>query len=254
MLAWIYDVLFLALFAFAAVLSWRKGFLAGLMELIGAVLGVGVAVWASRALAPAVYTQFLSGSVTEKVQAAVAQSGGDLAAAVQALHILRVGDLPVGDVPVDVQALPLLFGNLLVHGHPRIVYRPHGRLRGGHEELRQVDVGPRLREHPADAVAPVGKRTGIIQDEVVNAVHIPVGEHLGHQPLGCVLQGGDVHHRQVPSACGLIHPCAYARCHGCPAGLDLLQMIVEEPLPLPVVYLRALREQPVRQDGLVVPV
>ena len=91
MLAWIYDVLFLALFAFAAVLSWRKGFLAGLMELIGAVLGVAVAVWASRALAPAVYTQFLSGSVTEKVQAAVAQSGGDLAAAVQALDFLPDG-------------------------------------------------------------------------------------------------------------------------------------------------------------------
>lgn len=86
--AWMYDVLFLALFAFAAVLSWRKGFLAGLIELIGAVLGVGVAVWASRALAPAVYAQFLSGSVTEKVQAAVAQSGGDLAAAVQGLDFL----------------------------------------------------------------------------------------------------------------------------------------------------------------------
>ena len=40
-MAWIYDLIFLALFAYAAASSWRKGFLAGLTELIGAVLGVG---------------------------------------------------------------------------------------------------------------------------------------------------------------------------------------------------------------------
>lgn len=87
-MAWIYDLLFLAVFAFAAVASWRKGFLAGLTELIGAVLGVGIAVWASRTLAPPIYDQFVSGSVSEKVEAAVSQSGGDLAAAVQTLDFL----------------------------------------------------------------------------------------------------------------------------------------------------------------------
>lgn len=87
-MAWIYDLLFLAVFAFAAVASWRKGFLAGLTELIGAVLGVGIAVWASRTLAPPIYDQFVSGSVSEKVETAVAQSGGDLAAAVQSLDFL----------------------------------------------------------------------------------------------------------------------------------------------------------------------
>lgn len=87
-MAWIYDLLFLALFAYAAVASWRKGFLAGLTELIGAVLGVGIAVWASRALALPIYEQFVSGSVSEKVETAVAQSGGDLAAAVQGLDFL----------------------------------------------------------------------------------------------------------------------------------------------------------------------
>ena len=39
----VYDFIFLAVFSFAAVKSWQKGFLAGLTELIGAVLGVGIA-------------------------------------------------------------------------------------------------------------------------------------------------------------------------------------------------------------------
>lgn len=63
-MAWIYDLIFLAVFAFAAVASWQKGFLASLTELIGAVLGVGIAVWASRTLAPPIYDQFVSGSVS----------------------------------------------------------------------------------------------------------------------------------------------------------------------------------------------
>ena len=86
--SFIYDLLFLAVFSFAAVKSWQKGFLAGLAELIGAVLGVGIAVWGSRTLAPGIYEKFLSGTVTEKVEAAVAQSGGDIAAAVQGLDFL----------------------------------------------------------------------------------------------------------------------------------------------------------------------
>lgn len=84
----IYDLLFLAVFSFAAVKSWQKGFLAGLAELIGAVFGVGVAVWGSRTLAPGIYEKFLSDTVTEKVETAVAQSGGDIAAAVQGLDFL----------------------------------------------------------------------------------------------------------------------------------------------------------------------
>ena len=84
----IYDLLFLAVFSFAAVKSWQKGFLAGLTELIGAVLGVGIAVWGSRTLAPGIYEKFLSDTVTEKVETAVAQSGGDIAAAVQGLDFL----------------------------------------------------------------------------------------------------------------------------------------------------------------------
>ena len=86
--ALIYDFLFLAIFSFAAVKSWQKGFLAGLTELVGAVLGVGVAVWGSRTLAPEVYTRFFSDSVTARVNEAVAQSGGDIAAALQQLDFL----------------------------------------------------------------------------------------------------------------------------------------------------------------------
>ena len=86
--ALVYDFIFLAVFAFAAVKSWQKGFLAGLTELVGAVLGVGVAVWGSRTLAPEVYSRFFGDAVANRVDQAVAQSGGDLAAAVQKLDFL----------------------------------------------------------------------------------------------------------------------------------------------------------------------
>lgn len=86
--ALVYDLLFLALFAFAAVRGWHKGFLAGLIELVGAVLGVGAAVWASNQLARPCYDLFLSDTVNERVTQAVSQSGGDLAAAVQGLDFL----------------------------------------------------------------------------------------------------------------------------------------------------------------------
>ena len=84
----LYDILFLIVFSFAAVKSWQKGFLAGLAELIGAVLGVGIAVWGSRALAPEIYQRFFSDAIANKVDQAVAQSGGDMAAAVQGLDFL----------------------------------------------------------------------------------------------------------------------------------------------------------------------
>ena len=46
--ALVYDVIFLVVFSFAAVKSWQKGFLAGLTELVGAVLGVGLCVLGFR--------------------------------------------------------------------------------------------------------------------------------------------------------------------------------------------------------------
>ena len=58
----VYDLLFLIVFAVVAVCSWHKGFLASLAELIGAVFGVGIAVWASQTAAPQIYEKFLSAS------------------------------------------------------------------------------------------------------------------------------------------------------------------------------------------------
>ena len=84
----IYDLLFLAIFAVVAVRSWRKGFLASLAELIGAVFGVGIAVWASRTAAPELYEKFLSASVADRVEAAIQQSNGNLAEALQGITFL----------------------------------------------------------------------------------------------------------------------------------------------------------------------
>ena len=85
--ALVYDFIFLAVFSFAAVKSWQKGFLAGLTELIGAVLGVGIASWGSRTLAPEVYLSFFSDSVSTRVEQAFAQSGGDIAALLEPLFL-----------------------------------------------------------------------------------------------------------------------------------------------------------------------
>lgn len=113
--ALVYDLIFLVLFAFAAVKSWQKGFLAGLTELIGALLGVGIAIWGSRTLAPQIYAQFLSGTVTDKVQSAVAQSGGDIAAAVQGLDFLpeSLRNTLAGVLVTAGQALPEQISNVL---------------------------------------------------------------------------------------------------------------------------------------------
>ena len=87
-MAWIYDLLFLIVFAFAAVSSWRKGFLASLTELIGAVIAAVAAIEVSGMLSGPIYEAFISGSVTARVEDAVIQSGGDLAAAVQGMDFL----------------------------------------------------------------------------------------------------------------------------------------------------------------------
>ena len=99
--ALVYDFIFLAVFSFAAVKSWQKGFLAGLTELIGAVLGVGIASWGSRTLAPEVYLSFFSDSVSTRVEQAVAQSGGDIAAAALAAGLQTAGD----QLPEKINAL-----------------------------------------------------------------------------------------------------------------------------------------------------
>ena len=84
----VYDLLFLMIFAVVAVRSWHKGFLASLAELIGAVFGVGIAVWASQTAAPQIYDKFLSASVADRVEQAVQQYNGNIAEALQSISFL----------------------------------------------------------------------------------------------------------------------------------------------------------------------
>ena len=84
----IYDLIFLVLFAVVAVRSWHRGFLASLAELIGAIFGVGISIWASQTIAPQVYEKFLGASVADRVEAAITQSNGNIAEALQGITFL----------------------------------------------------------------------------------------------------------------------------------------------------------------------
>lgn len=84
----VYDLLFLIVFAVVAVCSWHKGFLASLAELIGAVFGVGIAVWASQTAAPQIYEKFLRASVANRVELALRESNGNIAEALQGISFL----------------------------------------------------------------------------------------------------------------------------------------------------------------------
>lgn len=84
----IYDLIFLVLFAVVAVRSWHRGFLASLAELIGAIFGVGIAIWASQTIAPQIYEKFLGASVADRVEAAITQSNGNIAEALQGITFL----------------------------------------------------------------------------------------------------------------------------------------------------------------------
>ena len=85
---YLYDVLFLTVFAVAAVCSWRKGFLAGLAELAGTLFSAAAAMLGTRALAPQMYDWFVREAVTEKVQQAVTETGTGLDGTLQGLDFL----------------------------------------------------------------------------------------------------------------------------------------------------------------------
>lgn len=85
----VYDLLFLIVFAVVAVCSWHKGFLASLAELIGAVFGVGIAVWASQTAAPQIYEKFLSASVANRVELACVNPTATLPRLCRALAFCR---------------------------------------------------------------------------------------------------------------------------------------------------------------------
>ena len=85
---YLYDVLFLAVFAVAAVCSWRRGFLAGLAELAGTLFSAAAAMLGTRALAPQMYDWFVREAVTEKVRQAVTETGTGLDSTLQGLDFL----------------------------------------------------------------------------------------------------------------------------------------------------------------------
>lgn len=85
---YLYDVLFLAVFAVAAVCSWRRGFLAGLAELAGTLFSAAAAMLGTRALAPQLYDWFVREAVTEKVRQAVTETGTGLDSTLQGLDFL----------------------------------------------------------------------------------------------------------------------------------------------------------------------
>lgn len=86
--ALIYDVILLLVFAVTAVRAWQAGFLATLARLAGKVLGIVGGVWGSQRLAPIFYDQYLSLQIAAQVEKALAQSGGDLAAALERMSFL----------------------------------------------------------------------------------------------------------------------------------------------------------------------
>lgn len=84
----LYDILFIVVLMLAASSGWRRGFVSSLMLLIGGVAGIFGAVFVSRTAGPLIYNDYVGAIIAEKVSVALAESGGDVAAAVQALTFL----------------------------------------------------------------------------------------------------------------------------------------------------------------------
>lgn len=84
----LYDLLFVVVLILTASSGWRRGFLSSLMLLIGGVAGIFGAVLVARTAGPVIYNDYVGASIAEKVSAALAESGGDAAAAVQSLTFL----------------------------------------------------------------------------------------------------------------------------------------------------------------------
>lgn len=84
----LYDILFAVVLLLTAVYGWKRGFLSSLLLLVGGVAGIFGAVWAAQSFGPVVYNNYVGTSIAEKVSAALAENGGDVAAAVQGMTFL----------------------------------------------------------------------------------------------------------------------------------------------------------------------
>ena len=84
----LYDILFAVVLILTAVSGWKQGFVSSLTLLIGSVAGIFGAAWAAQTFGPVVYNNYVGASIAEKVSATLAESGGDVTAAVQGMSFL----------------------------------------------------------------------------------------------------------------------------------------------------------------------
>ena len=84
----LYDILFAVVLILTAVYGWKQGFVSSLTLLIGSVAGIFGAAWAAQTFGPVVYNNYVGASIAEKVSATLAESGGDVTAAVQGMSFL----------------------------------------------------------------------------------------------------------------------------------------------------------------------
>lgn len=84
----VYDVLFAALLIGAALLGRSRGFVSGLVALVGSAAGVVAGVYATRAWAQPIYTNYLGVRIGENVTEAMEKAGGDLTAALDSVPFL----------------------------------------------------------------------------------------------------------------------------------------------------------------------
>lgn len=84
----IYDLIFLVLLLGGAILGKRRGFLSGLVGLVGSVAGILAGVYASRNWASSLYYDNIGVTIGETVTKSMAETGGDLAAAINSISFL----------------------------------------------------------------------------------------------------------------------------------------------------------------------
>lgn len=83
-----YDLLLALLVLGVALVGMRRGFLSGLVGLVGLVAGILAAVWANSNIAPVLYGQYIGPAAADRVIATLADKGDDVAALMQSLEFL----------------------------------------------------------------------------------------------------------------------------------------------------------------------
>lgn len=84
----VYNLIFLAILVFSALAGRKKGLLAGLSGLVGAVFGLFGAMYIAQQAGAWFYREVLGGAIARQVELALEEAGGDLTAAVEGLTFL----------------------------------------------------------------------------------------------------------------------------------------------------------------------